>query len=158
MDLLFPFGRDISKPAIVHAHICENLGDFPDRHRWRATWYDTADDEQGGHRVIGILLTAYPVVKLTPCGAWIDSHAYRHRLALEVEWDCSDTQQWVSNNSGASFAKPTQEDALHSIAYRLMRWRQKTIRDVKRLREAAAVCKAVLPQHARFANGIEEAF
>ena len=156
--LMLPFGDDLRKPAIVHADLCEDLGDAPGQHRWRAQWYDTYDHDYGGHSVIGILLVAYPVVKLTPCGAWIDKHPYRQRTASGIKWEYSEARRWVSNDGGAAFAKPTQEQALHSIAYRLMRWHSKTIRDVKRLREAAAVCKAVLPQHAHFTQGVDSAF
>lgn len=159
MDYLFDFSEDFKEPKIVRAYNHDDLGDDPASHRWRASWYDTYDSAYGGHKVIGILLSAYPVLKATPTGAWIGKNSYRERRGPEITWVYTEDRRWVSNNSGSAFAKCTQDEALHSIAYRLMRWHQKTIRDVKRLREAAFVCNALLPELGkRYAKDIEGAF
>lgn len=152
--------RDDIKPKIVQAWNQEDLGDDPDHHRWRASWYDTWDHEHcGGRKVVGILLAAYPVTRLTPCGAWIDKASWRENIPAGRQWKFTGQTRWVSDDGGAAFAKPTRDEALHSIAYRLMRWNQKTQRDVRRLRQAAIVCNALLPEIAkRYTKGIEEPF
>ena len=160
MERLFDFSEDFKEPKIVRAYNQDELDDNPSSHRWRASWYNTHSCLYHGREVVGIQMTAYPVVRATPCGAWIAQGAFRDRYGDSRLWTGLDHGvRWVSNQSGASFAKPTQELALHSIAYRLMRWRQKTVRDVKRLREAAFVCKALLPDLGeRYAKGIDGPF
>lgn len=155
----FDFEEDFIEPKIVHAYGHAELGDNPESHRWRASWYDTYDQATGGSKVIGIALAAYPVLKLTECGAWIGKSSYREFRGKEITWPWTDERRWVSNNSGASFAKPTQDQALHSVMYRLMRWHSKTMQDVRRLRSAGRVAHALLPELAeRYAKGIEGAF
>lgn len=148
------------EPRIIRAWRQEALGDNPDTHRWRATWFDTYSHGLSERGVIGIQLTAYPVIKPTPCGAWVDPHAYLDMVqSAAVGWRFSGQKRWVANDSGAAFAKCTQDEALFSIAYRLMRWNQKIIRDVRRLREAGEVCRKLLPEIAdRFTRGIEGPF
>lgn len=143
--------------GIAQAYNQTTLSDDPEKHRWRAHWEDTYDHgNEGGYRVCGILLIAYPVLRKTPKGAWIDrSSLARMAPGGEVTWDFSGRTRWVSDDGAMAFAKPTREQALHSLAYRLMRWHQKSLRDLRRVHQAAAMCRDLLPQYAEFTRGIE---
>lgn len=123
----------------------EKLGDDPALHRWRATW-DTGDlNEEVG----GIWLRAYPVTRLTEAGAWIDPEAF-----LEGDhWNMSGfAKRWISNAGASAWAKPTQEEAIRSLAVRLSRWAQKTSHDIARIRSAARGLETLRPDLARFAG------
>ena len=128
------YGTD-GDPAIT-AFGYEGLGDNADEHRWRAWW------EQNG----GIRLCAYPVVRATPCGAWIDRHAYYHG-----QWVLSGDKKFVHNESGMAWAKPTQEDAIKSIAIRLCRWTARLNSEVDRAKNAAMALDKMRPDFAQYA-------
>ena len=100
----------------------------------------------------GIQLVAYPVVSVTPKGAWIDQHAWRDRYRDGPGWHLSGHKRWVSNDGAQAWAKPTQEDALVSIAVRLHRWSQKLYHETRRLRAAAEVLKVLRPQDQSYAH------
>ena len=131
----------------------EDLGDDPTTHRWRAQW------ETNGE---GIWLVAYPVIKTTPCGAWINEHSYREATKQPWEEGAPDKQwvpyregmkkRFVHNNSGQAWAKPTKEEALHSLAIRLCRWTSNIRREVNRARAAAETLRKLRPQEADFAQ------
>ena len=144
----------------------EDLGDDPTTHRWRAQW------ETNGE---GIWLVAYPVIKLTPCGAWINEHSFREATKQPWEEGAPDKQwvpyregmkkRFVHNNSGQAWAKPTKEEALHSLAIRLCRWTANIRREVDRARAAAETLRKLRPQEEDFAKtainnlkGIEEEY
>lgn len=131
---------------IYKGYNMDDLGDAPDLHRWRAQWSDSDD------AVDGIQLVAYPVVSVTPKGAWIDQHAWRERQRDGLAWHLSGEKRWVSNDGAQAWAKPTQEQALVSIAVRLHRWSQKLYHETRRLRAAAEVLKVLRPQDQSFAH------
>ena len=163
-----PFGKVKVEPSI-QSYGYEDLGDNPATHRWRAQWsynyYGSCD---------GIYLTAHPVLKLTPCGAWIAEYSYRQATkqpweegAPAMEWviDSSGKKRFIHNNSGQGWAKPTREEALHSLAIRLTRWTNNIRREVEKARSAANALMALRPQEADFAKtainnlkGIEEEY
>ena len=166
-DIMFPFS--VERVPSINSFGFEDLGDNPTTHRWRAQWsFDTRGDCNG------IDLAAYPVLKLTPCGAWINENGWRG--ATKQPWEeGAPATEWVQfqpswmkkrfihNGSGQGWAKPTREEALHSLAIRLCRWTGNIRRDVERARSAAEALRKLLPQEAAFATaainnlkGIEE--
>jgi hypothetical protein len=123
--------------------------DDPDRIRWRATWHRSYNTGLP----VGIELTPYPVVRKTPCGAWVDPHAYRQATkqpwedgAPGNEWLLSDKKLWkfVHDSSGSAWAKPTRAAALRSLGVRLTRWSSAVRRDVERVNAACDVAEALL--------------
>ena len=126
----------------------EDLGDDPTKHRWRAWW---ASD--GYSDVCGIELRAYPVIKQTPCGAWIDELAWRDR----GEWNLSTKgKRFIHNKSGQGWAKPTQDEAILSIAIRLCRWSNRIASDVRRAKSAAIALEKLRPDLADFAKTVRK--
>lgn len=123
------------KPAIVFDYGCQNIGDKPHLHRWRA-WWDYGMNEE----VTNIRLSAYPVIKLTPQGAWIDPFA-----SAMTHGALSGGKRIVFNGCRASWAKETQEDAIKSLAVRLSRWSRHIANDRRKALEAATVLEALRP-------------
>lgn len=132
----------------------EDLGDDPDQHRWRAWWVGGI----GECEVCGIGLRAYPVIKVNPQSVWIDEWA--DRAATKQPWEeGAPGMEWVAyegkaakkrllhNGSGSAWAKPTQEEALESLAIRLCRWSNHVNRDVRKALQAAEVMSKLRPQH-----------
>jgi len=130
----------------------EDLEDNPETHRWRATWAPG----DGDNPISGIFLTAHPVIKRTRCGAWINVDGYRQ--ATKQPWeDGAPASEWVPFNergmrkrfvndgSGQAWAKPTQEEALKSLAIRLCRWAQNAHWNMKRVQSAADVLEKLRP-------------
>jgi len=105
--------------------------------RWRAWWF------KDGETVGGIELRAYPVVKLTPAGAWIDPDAYH-----DGSWQFSGNRRWVSDDGGQAWAKPTQKAALLSIAVRYQRWASRLARDIDYFLAAGETLKVLMPDWA----------
>jgi len=146
LDILYGTHVEIA-PKIYKDFNQDDLGDAPDTHRWRAWWSD-ADN-----CVDGIRLVAYPVLSVTPKGAWIDPDAWRERRTDGLGWNVSTLRKrWVSNDGGQAWAKPTQEDALISIAVRLHRWSQNLYHETQRLHAAAEVLKVLRPQDQSYAH------
>lgn len=143
---LLDFGTP--EPRVLRAESYpSDLEDDAGAHRWRAQWSTEHDGT-----VRGIDLTAYPVVKLTPQGAWIDPHAYRQWEAGGQVWHLTGSKRWVSNTGGAAWAKPKKDEALHSIAVRLHRWAQRLHSDNVKLRQAAEALKVLRPNDGYYAN------
>jgi hypothetical protein len=120
----------------------EDLGDDPTKHRWRAWW---ADDGTGG--VCGIQLRAYPVIKVNPASVWINEDGCRE--ATKQPWeDGAPAMEWVlfnparmkkricHNGASAAWAKPTQDEAIRSLAIRLCRWTNHIARKAERATSA----------------------
>ena len=128
----------------------EDLGDDPDKHRWRAWWAS-----EGGF-VHGIELRAYPVIQKNPASVWINEDGYLEATkqpweggAPAREWVPFD-EQWMRkrllyNATNAAWAKPTQEEAIRSLAIRLCRWTARIHRDMKRAESAVAVLEKLRP-------------
>jgi hypothetical protein len=136
----------------------EDLGDEPDKHRWRAWW---ADDGTGG--VCGIELRAYPVIKVNPASVWINEDGCRK--ATKQPWeDGAPAMEWVPfnparmkkrichNGASASWAKPTQDEAIRSLAIRLCRWTARLHTGMKRAESAAAVLEKLRPEWSAFSQ------
>lgn len=108
-----------------------NLADDPTRWRWRATF----EFGSYGAREAYAVLRAYPVVKLTECGAWIDEFGTVCHGGMPIVQTESGRNiagvRLVMNGSGQAWAKPTRDEALHSLAYRLKRRAEKTARDME---------------------------
>lgn len=130
-----------------------DLGDEPDLHRWRATWGRSWCADQP---LEGIRLEAFPVVKVTPQGAWIAEHAWRQVAKYNDdgtvirEWCGTDgPRQWVSNDGGQAWAKRTRAEAIFSLTYRLTRWAPKATRDIRRVVAAIETAEkmALRPGH-----------
>ena len=169
MDMFNLDGMTVQcEPAITKWGF-EDLDDVPDTHRWRAWWVRSSYDST----VTGIELRAYPVIKTTPCGVWINADGYRQ--ATKQPWEKgAPAHEWVpfepkwmkkrfiQSGSGSAWAKPTQEEAIHSLAVRLSRWSNHVASDVSKVMSAAATMEALRPnypsyvQHARAAiNGVK---
>ena len=130
----------------------EDLEDSPENHRWRATWAPGNGDDP----ICGIVLTAYPVIKRTRCGVWINCDGSRQSTkqpweegAPALEW-VPFNERWmkkrfVNDGSGQAWAKPTQEDALLSLAIRLCRWAQNAHWNMRRVQAAADVLEKLRP-------------
>lgn len=116
------------------------FGDDPSAHRWRAKW----ESSRLGGEIDHIVLLAYPVTRATPCGAWIDPHAYRYQGA----WCCPGKQRWVGNDSRSAFAKATREAALNSLRIRLKRWLVSERSDLQKAMDAARLASEVWPESA----------
>jgi hypothetical protein len=142
------------KPAITKWSF-EDLEDDPDLHRWRAWWVT-----DGNSLVSGIELRAYPVIKKNYASVWINTDAYRERTRDGKQWEPFDPK-WMKkrllhNNSGSAWAKPTQEEAIHSLAVRLTRWANHLARDVEKARSAANALEKLRPNHAWAAKHTKE--
>lgn len=124
----------------------QDLGDDPDTLRWRAWW----DQQSVTDEVIGVRLQPYPVVRLTPLGAWIDPHAYRSAGAWSQPY--KELLRWVRNDSGAAWAKPSQQLAIDSLIYRYRRWGQRCARDLSYFIAAGETLKELFPAKARIAD------
>ena len=140
-------GQD-NEPAITQWSF-EDLGDSPEQHRWRAWW---RRDYSGS--TTGIELVAYPVIRATECGVWIDEYAWRD--ATKQPWEeGAPGYQWhhgnkpkkrlILNGSGAGWAKPTRDEAVRSLAMRLTRWASFVARDVERVVTAASAMQKLRP-------------
>lgn len=141
------------EPAITKWSF-EDLGDDPALHRWRAWW--VTESLRAGLTVTGIQLRAYPVIKTNPESVWIDEWA--DRQATKQPWEeGAPSKEWIAyegkpvkkrllhNGSGSAWAKPTQEEAIHSLAIRLTRWANHVARDVQKARSAADVLEKLRP-------------
>lgn len=146
LDFLTEYHAVELAPKIYKGYNMEDLDDAPGLHRWRAQWSNSEES------VDGIQLVAYPVVSVTPKGAWIDTHAWRDQHRDGPGWHLSGVKRWVSNDGAQAWAKPTQEQALVSIAVRLHRWSQRLYHETRRLRAAAEVLKVLRPQDQSFAH------
>lgn len=130
----------------------EDLNDSPKTHRWRASWASGGE----GDMVNGIILTAYPVIKRTRCGVWINCNGSRQATkqpweegAPALDW-VPFNERWmkkrfVNDGSGQAWAKPTQEEALRSLAIRLCRWAQNVHWNMRRVQAAADVLEKLRP-------------
>lgn len=128
----------------------EGFVDSPDTLRWRAWWEKLFDGE-----VIGISLQCYPVVRLTPCGAWIDPFAYRQWGQNGQEWVApidDKLLRWVGNDSGQAWAKPTQQAAIDSLIYRYGRWTKRIFNDVEYYIRCGKVLAEMMPDKASIAT------
>lgn len=134
----------------------EGLEDEPSLHRWRAQWFFAYSGECDG-----IWLSAYPVLRTTRCGAWINVDASRQRLRWAEDqavygWEDFDAswmrKRFVHDGSQQAWAKPTQEQALHSLAVRLTRWSMQVRRSTERVRSAAQALTVLRPADAGFAE------
>ena len=154
IDFMKPFSVEIS-PTIYYAQ--KDLGDEPHMHRWRARWSFACNGDCDG-----ILLSAHPVLKTTNCGVWISEDGYME--ATKQPWeDGAPGMEWVSfqpwmkkrfvhNRSGQGWAKPTREEAMHSLAIRLTRWTANIAREVENAASAAAVLEKLRPMDADYAK------
>jgi hypothetical protein len=124
-------------PSIVK-YPYDDLGDAPHLHVWRAFWNGDA----------GILLQAYPVIRMTPCGLWIAPHAWRSA----GEWMGCDKTRWIGIKSRSAWAKPTQDDALRSISIRLLHWTSRLSGEVEKAKTACDILGKVCPQFAERAS------
>ena len=138
------------EPAITKYGF-DDLGDNPTLHRWRAFWaFSDVIGVTGG-----IELRAYPVIKCNPASVWINADGYRQ--ATKQPWeDGAPANEWVSfqpwmrrklchNGAGAAWAKPTQEDAINSLAVRLVRWSNHLRAETDRARSAIDVLEKLRP-------------
>lgn len=137
------------KPSITKWGF-EDLGDDPASHRWRAWWaLGDISSETGG-----IELRAYPVIKPTRCGVWVDELAWRE---WEKEWNMSSVgKRFVHNDSGQAWAKPTQEQAIESLAIRLCRWTANMQRERARAESAAKALEKLRPDLSVYAKAALE--
>jgi hypothetical protein len=123
-------------PAIVFDYGCENLGDNPHLHRWRA-WWDCGMNEE----ITNIRLSAYPVIKLTAQGAWIDPVPSMSNAPGRL----SGLKRIVFNGCRASWAKETQDNAIRSLAVRMSIWSNHIATNRRKAIEAASVLEILRP-------------
>lgn len=149
--MLVPFSLELGKVPTIHCCGYEGLEDNPQTHRWRATW------EADGS---GIWLQAFPVIRQTPTGVWIAKYAYLQATkqpwedgAPANEWVYrAEECRWISNESGASYAKPTKDDAIKSLAIRLTRWTCRIKAEYDRAMEASISLTKLRPDLASYAD------
>lgn len=159
-DLLEIFNNNVSlkKEPQISKWGYEDLEDDPATHRWRASW-DTGYDRD----VVGIHLCAYPVLKRTRCGVWLNTNSYREATkqpweegAPAADWAPFDERwmkkKFVHDGSSAAWAKPTQEEAIKSLAIRLSRWANHIVLDVEKARSAARVLQQLRPEWPSYAE------
>ena len=140
-------------PSTIRYYGHDDLGDAPDLHRWRASWECSS---MGMGYPDCIVLSAHPVVKLTPMGAWIAQHAYRKATKQPWEdgapgyvWNTYGTKgRFVLNGSGMSWAKLTQEEAIASLAYRMECWARRMVHDYRRVVAAVDTMERIRPDFA----------
>lgn len=135
----------------------EDLGDDPEKHRWRAWW---ASD---GNETCGIELRAYPVIQKNPASVWINEDGCRQATkqpweegAPAMEWVPFDAR-WMKkrllyNAAGAAWAKPTQDEAIRSLAIRLCRWTACLHYDMKRAESAITALEKLRPDLPAYAD------
>lgn len=143
-------GLDESGNPVITKIGYEDLGDDPDLHRWRAWWV---------HDVTSIELRAYPVIKKTRCGAWIDDLAWRQYCAAGREWNFSGDNikgKFVYDDRQQSWAKATQEQAIESLAIRLCRWTAILERDTQKALAAADALLKLRPDLEVYANAAKK--
>jgi hypothetical protein len=153
MDVFKLDGLTVEMEPSISKWGFEDLEDSHETHRWRATW---ASSSGGDPLIYGIVLTAYPVIKRTSCGVWINCDGSRQ--ATKQPWEeGAPAREWVPFNekwmgkrflndgSGQAWAKPTQEEALKSLAIRLCRWAQNAKWNMKRVQAAADVLENLRP-------------
>jgi hypothetical protein len=128
-----------------------SFDDNPSSHRWRAWWASGTGDWRDG---LGIELRCYPVVRATNAGAWIAHHAYWNG----ANWKNIAAAKWVKDGSGSAWAKPTQDDAVRSLAVRLSRWAEIQRNSVHRLKAAAVTLQKLRPDLAMGSASILETF
>lgn len=152
-DFFRLYGLSVQMEPSITKWGFEDLGDEPELHRWRAWWVTDSNS-----LVSGIELHAYPVIKTNPQSVWIDEWADRQATkqpweegAPGNEWDVyegrSMKKRLLHNNSGSAWAKPTQEEAIRSLAIRLTRWANHLARDVEKARSAADALEKLRPNH-----------
>lgn len=119
--------------------------DDPSRLRWRAWWTWVY-----GGQIEGVELICYPVIKVTPTGAWIDPTAYHFG-----EWSIHpELKRWVSNDGGSAWAKPTQQLALDSLLIRHNRWASRLCGDVAKFRSTLAAIEKLFPERHEAAKAL----
>lgn len=123
----------------------DGVDDNPETHRWRARW-DRPYLEQD--KPVGIVVTGYEVIRLTPKGAWIETHPWRPG---------KDGVRLVSNTAVSTWAKPTKQAALHSLAVRLHRWAQTVNNDALRVLASADALERLAPDLAIHAKDARKA-
>jgi hypothetical protein len=126
----------------------EDLDDNPENHRWRAWWCSTSE----GH-TYGIDLRAYPIYSRTDTGIWYPRNPYRRPIKDGYKWEYGeDDLHFCTNGSGQSWVKPTQEEAIESLAIRLTRWANYVQRSVIRVHSAASALATLRPEHKYLAD------
>jgi hypothetical protein len=138
-----------NEPTIV---IAPNpaFGNDPDSHRWRARWNRDFDNV-----IVGIRLEAFPVIRKTEFGVWVDPFAWWYHNKWEFS---TEGAKWMSNTSAASWAKPYQKDALHSLTVRYQRWSSHVRKDIEDIIRAGWCARKLLPSDASGIEGTERAF
>ena len=143
-------GMSVKMEPAITKWSYEDLGDEPEKHRWRAWWALSDMDNTTG----GIELRAYPVIKVNPASVWIDEWATRQ--VTKQPWDeGAPGMEWVScghvkrrllhNGAGAAWAKPTQDEAIRSLAIRLCRWTSHISNDLRRAKSAIDALEVLRP-------------
>jgi len=156
MDDIFNLdGMTVKMEPSITKWSFEDLGDEPDKHRWRAWWVANSDSV-----VTGIELRAYPVIQTNHKSVWINADADREQTRDGKQWEPFDPK-WMKkrllhNNSGSAWAKPTQEEAIHSLAVRLTRWANHIARDVEKALSAADVLEKLRPNYGEAAEHVKE--
>ena len=140
-DIFFSFdGMAVNMEPAITKWLYEDLGDNPETHRWRAWWALSDVDGLTG----GIELRAYPVIKVNPQSVWIDEYAYREGRSW-VHFGQPIKKRLCHNGAGSAWAKPTQDEAIRSLAIRLCRWTGHLSRELKRAESAIKAMEALRP-------------
>ncbi len=140
-------GLDCNLAPAITKHGYADLEDDPTNHRWRAWWSGTIDG-----RVTGIELRAYPVIKTNPQSVWISEDAQRCAGVWENHDPNWMRKRLCHDGASAAWAKPTQEEAIHSLAVRLTRWSNRLRSDVQKAVSAAETLKLLKPNEDWAAN------
>lgn len=141
-DILFGVDDAGQEMAITYTP-SENFEDDKSAIRWRAWW-----DKDYYGKVNGLRLQCYPVVRETPCGAWIDPHGYRLWNDGVMAWSdpIPALLKWVSNDGGQAWAKPTKAIAIDSLLYRYRRWSSRILNDIEYFMAAGNALAELFPE------------
>lgn len=125
-----------------------DLKDDPAIYRWRAQW----DRGVFEGDPCGIIVQAHPVLRLTSKGAWIYPYAAVGSVIFANDRQQRLVRRWVSNDGCSAWAKPTREQAIHSLAVRLERWATHVRNDLDKILESSAAIERLVPELAPYAD------
>jgi hypothetical protein len=145
-------GREVEEMPRIGKYGFKHLEDDPELHRWRAFW----SAGESGPCAGGIALCAYPVIKKTQSAVWIHQYADLRLYDGVYRWVYDENskigRKLIHNGSNSAWAKPTQEDAIKSLAIRLTRWAAHVSNEAESVLNAVKSLEALRPDLKRFSD------
>ena len=123
---------------------CPDIPDDPSRYFWRASL------SKSGY----IELWAFPVVRRTEFGAWIDPDGYV-TSSRQLDYNPTSTRlKFMIVNSHRSYAKTHRDLAIASLLHRAVRRAEHVNREAALLRRFSAAIPTLFPEEAEFSQKI----